>query len=194
MKMAGEKVFHLDVLSVKLNEDFKLAFEEPLDCPPEVSSAAMKILKDRDREAVVVFNLNAAGIPASAHVASVGTLNSSLAHPRELLKASILSNANSIIIGHNHPSGSTEPSREDIELTRRMTKLCSLIQIPLVDHVIIAGGNSCKYFSMFEKGIIKRAANGETYVDEKYLSQVAERSFNYGTKVHKRRAEHSKVR
>lgn len=192
MKMAGERVFHLDVLSVKLNVDYTLFMDEVLDNPSAVAIAAAKLLKDRDREAVVIFNLNSSGKPVSAHVASIGTLNASLAHPRELLKASILSNADSIIIAHNHPSGNTNPSKEDIELTKRMADVCNLIQIPLVDHVII-GGRSGNYLSMYEKGIIRKKSPAETVIDEAAIARVAERSFCYGKSSIRRDDRKSKV-
>ena len=77
-------------------------------------------MSDYDREAIVVLNLNVRGKPINASITSLGTLNSSIAHPREVFKTSILSNAASIILMHNHPSGDCTPSRDDIDMTERM--------------------------------------------------------------------------
>lgn len=77
-----------------------------------------------------------------------------MAHPRELLKASILSNAASIMLIHCHPSGQLLPSKADTMMTDRMNKICELIGIPLVDHVIV-GGDNREFFSFKEKGVIK---------------------------------------
>lgn len=74
--------------------------------------------------------------------------------PREIFKSSILSNATSMILIHNHPSGNLEPSKWDTILTDRMLKLGELIGIPVVDHIIVGGENK-EYFSFKEKGILE---------------------------------------
>jgi DNA repair protein RadC len=68
---------------------------------------------------------------------SQGNLNSSIIHPREVFKNAILSNANSIILVHNHPSGDINPSKEDIEVTKRLREVGNLLGIKVLDHVII---------------------------------------------------------
>lgn len=80
------------------------------------------------------------------------SLNYSLAHPRELLKAAFLSNAASVMLFHNHPSGRLKPSKEDIALTAKMQKLCMLAGIPVLDHIILGGNH--QYFSFREKMIL----------------------------------------
>ena len=84
----------------------------------------------------------------------MGSLNYSMAHPRELLKAGILSNAAGMILAHNHTSGKLLPSEDDVKLTDKMQRVCELVGIPLVDHVIVGGDNS-RYFSFQEKGLVK---------------------------------------
>jgi len=69
---------------------------------------------------------------------SVGTLNSSLVHPREVFKAAIKESANAIILVHNHPSGDCEPSQEDKETTFKIKKVANLLKIKLLDHIIIS--------------------------------------------------------
>ena len=77
---------------------------------------------------------------------SIGTVNVSLAEPREIFKHSILNNAAGIILVHNHPSGDCEPSREDRRLTKRIEKCGELLGIEMYDHVIIGDG----YYSFRE--------------------------------------------
>lgn len=81
----------------------------------------------------------------------VGTLNQSLVHPREVFKEACLISASCIICVHNHPSGSTIPSREDYNLTNNLKEIGNLISIPIIDHIII-GKDS--YYSFFENGDI----------------------------------------
>ncbi len=68
----------------------------------------------------------------------MGTLNSVLVHPREVFKSAILSNASSIILAHNHPSGDPEPSRHDIEVTKRLAEAGNLMGIEVLDHIVVA--------------------------------------------------------
>ena len=82
---------------------------------------------------------------------SVGTLNASIVHPRDVFKIAIKRNANSIILIHNHPSGDTTPSSEDINITNRLIDAGNLIGIKVLDHIII-GDN--KYLSFKEKNLI----------------------------------------
>jgi len=75
------------------------------------------------------------------YVVSIGTLNSSLVHPREVFKPAILSNSASIILSHNHPSGDPTPSSEDISITTRIKEVGKLVGIELLDHIIISTTN-----------------------------------------------------
>jgi len=70
---------------------------------------------------------------------SKGTVSEVAVHPRELFKSALLTNAAALMVAHNHPSGSPEPSQEDIALTARLVDAGKLIGVPVVDHVIIAG-------------------------------------------------------
>lgn len=82
---------------------------------------------------------------------SVGTLNASLVHPREVFKKAIKENIAQIVIAHNHPSGDPKPSEEDISTTKRLVEAGKLVGISIIDHIIITSG---EYFSFKEKGII----------------------------------------
>jgi len=87
----------------------------------------------------------------SIEMVSKGSLNTSIVHPREVLKATILSNSASIILVHNHPSGDSDPSNDDIEITGRIKKACDIFGISLLDHIIIGKNN---YYSFKNKGAL----------------------------------------
>ena len=82
---------------------------------------------------------------------SVGTLNASIVHPRDVFKVAIKRNCNSIILVHNHPSGDVEPSNEDINITRRLVDAGNLLGVSILDHIIIGDD---KYLSFKQKNII----------------------------------------
>lgn len=152
--MGRKNAFKLDVVSVRLVREAPMASDNKIQSPEDAVSLTGAALCEMDREITCVINLRADGMPINCNFASVGALDYSLAHPRELLKSSILSNAHRIILCHNHPSGNLLPSKEDVRLTDRMKKLCDLVGIPLQDHIIIGRDNK-QYFSFLEKGIIK---------------------------------------
>ena len=143
----------LNVVSIRLVKDAPLMSDTPI-CNPE---DAVKLLGEHmcqlDREVLCIVDLKASGIPINCNFISVGAVDQTLAHPREIFKSCILSNAASVLLLHNHPSGKLTPSKEDSMLTDRMLKLCDLIGIPLVDHVIV-GGDNLSYFSFKEKELL----------------------------------------
>ena len=90
-----------------------------------------------DREKLICLMLNAKNVVIGMDIVSVGSLTSSVAHPREIFKSAILKNAASIILSHGHPSGDPTPSREDIQLTERIRQAGEILGIKLLDHIII---------------------------------------------------------
>ena len=108
----------------------------PLTRPSEVVRWLSDVAAS-DREQFVCFHLNARNQVNAMEVVSVGSLNASLVHPRELFKSAILNNAASVVLAHNHPSGDTTPSKEDIALTKRMVEAGELLGIEVMDHVIV---------------------------------------------------------
>lgn len=84
----------------------------------------------------------------------MGALNYSCAVPREIFKSSILSNANGIVLVHNHPSNDLTPSQEDVATTYRMLESCEILGMTFLDHIIVGTDNE-RYFSFREKGIIE---------------------------------------
>lgn len=119
--------------------------------PKDASKLVMDELKVFDKEHLYVIMLNTKNVVIKISDVSVGSLNSSIVHPREVYNEPIVKHAASIIICHNHPSGDPEPSVEDINITKRLTECGKIIGIELLDHIIIGDGT---YISLKEKGII----------------------------------------
>ena len=110
-----------------------------------------QFLGDVDREYFVVACLDTKNRPTAINICHIGTLNSSLVHPRECFKPALLSNAASILVGHTHPSGSSTESREDIEVTKRLVEAGRILGIDVIDHIVLGDG---EYVSLKEKGYI----------------------------------------
>lgn len=140
---------------VKENAGNALFGDKPIDNSEDAAKLiAEKLLRDADREYMIVVCLNTKMKPIAYHIVSIGTINATVVEPREILKPAILSNASSIIMMHNHPSGDTRPSKEDVKITHRMTKACGdIMGIPLLDHIIVGGGeNPQRYYSFRMEG------------------------------------------
>lgn len=129
--------FSLKEVAIRMVEMPPLLSDIPFDGPEEAAKAMADLLKDYDREVFAVVNLKINGQPINMNIVSIGTLDSSLTNPREILKSMVLSNAFAVMLFHNHPSGNLNPSREDFIITNRMNDICDLIGIKLWDHIII---------------------------------------------------------
>lgn len=144
-----KEMHRLNQVAIRMVEMPPLFSEEPMNGPAAAVKVMADTFRDYDREVVAVVNLRADMRPININIASIGALDQSIAHPREILKSTILSNAAAIILVHNHPSGRLAPSVEDIGLTDRMNKICDLIGVKLVDHIIVGPGN--EFYSFQEK-------------------------------------------
>lgn len=122
-----------------------------LSSPRGVFRFMQEFLADADREEFVVLCLNTRNDLLGYNVVSVGSVNASIVHPREVFKAAVLLNAASIVIAHNHPSGDPAPSREDREVTRAIAEAGRILDIPLDDHVIVGEE---RYFSFKDAGLM----------------------------------------
>lgn len=114
----------------------------PANGPGACLDIAERLLNGKDREHFLAIHLDAKHNMTGYEVVSVGTLNSSLVHPREVFKSAILSNSVGIVCVHNHPSGDPAPSSEDKAVCRRLLDSGKLLGIPLVDFLIVASGGS----------------------------------------------------
>lgn len=111
----------------------------PIRGPEDVlAHAAVKRLRSAGREHFVVLLLNARHECVAIDTVSIGSLNASIVHPREVFKPALLGSAASVILLHNHPSGDPEPSEEDIAITKRLVEAGELLGIGVLDHVIVA--------------------------------------------------------
>ena len=113
----------------------------------------MPELREIDREQFCVIALDGKSNVLGKEMISQGTLTASMVHPREVFKGLILANAKTFIACHNHPSGDPRPSREDIEITKRLEKAGELLGIELLDHVIIGHGS---FRSLADSGLLGR--------------------------------------
>ena len=143
--------FKLEKVAVRLVEEPPLLMEEPLDEPEKVVAALAKEIKQYDREVIAILNMCTDSKPINMTIASIGQVESAIACPRDLLKASILSNASGIIMLHNHPSGNLNPSYQDIMLTDKMKIVCDLVGITLLDHIIVGRDEEFFSFKINEK-------------------------------------------
>ncbi|CAJ1001062.1 JAB domain-containing protein [Brevibacillus aydinogluensis] len=109
-----------------------------------------EFLQETDREQFFLLCLNTKNEPTAIHTVSIGSLDSSLVHPREVFKAAILANSASVIVAHNHPSGDPTPSNPDIEVTKKLQEAGELLGITLLDHIIV--GSEGAYCSLKERG------------------------------------------
>lgn len=143
----------VDIVSIKMVKEKSIKYENrKITSPSDAEVLCRSFLGDSDREQLIAISLDTKNQPTNINVVSIGSLNSSIVHPREVFKLAILINANSIIIAHNHPSGDATPSREDINITKRLKECGELIGINLIDHIII--GDEGSFTSLKEKGII----------------------------------------
>jgi DNA repair protein RadC len=120
-------------------------------CSEEVANYYIPLMKDLKKEQFRIVLLNIKNKIMKEILISQGSLTSSIVHPREVLKNAIKESAASIIFIHNHPSGDPEPSIDDIEITNRLCKSCSIIGINVLDHIIVGEGG---YFSFKQKDML----------------------------------------
>ena len=114
--------YEMDRVSIRMVKEPPLLSQNPITGPESAIEILNDYLGDFDREVMAIVNLRTDGKPINMNIMSMGTINASLACPREALKASILSNAAAILLFHNHPSGNLRPSREDIRCTDKLIK------------------------------------------------------------------------
>ncbi len=137
---------------VKVVREPQLPYPKPkIDGPSGAVEILRRQLPLEDREVFVAVLMNARNQVLGINTVSIGSLTTSIVHPREVFKAAILMNAANIILAHNHPSGDPSPSKEDIELTRRLTKAGEILGIEVLDHLILTPTG---YLSLRERGLL----------------------------------------
>lgn len=142
------------ISAVQLVRVFAAPLPEPIiiRSPQDVFSLMEFELRFASKEMFVCLFLNTKNHMIAKEVISIGTLNATLVHPREVFRTAIKRNSAFVICCHNHPSGNSEPSTEDIQITKRLVSVGQLIGIDVLDHIIIAGHS---FVSLREKGLME---------------------------------------
>ncbi|MDB8556644.1 JAB domain-containing protein [Turicibacter sanguinis] len=142
----------INIVSIKMVKESSFLYQtRQILSPNDAYEMIKEQLDGLDREQFIIACLNTKNEPTNISVVSVGSLNKAIVHPREVFKTAILSNAASIMAFHNHPSGETTPSQQDIQLTNRLYEAGELLGIKLLDHLIIGDGT---FTSLKEKGYL----------------------------------------
>lgn len=164
----------LQVVNVRLVKEPSLYSTDKIMSPQDAVNVIAEDLATWDREMFGVLLLKTNGQPIALNICSIGTLDSALVSPREIMKAVVLSSAASCLFIHNHPGSDhaeLAPSQEDRDVTRRLMEACEIIGVRFLDHVIVGAGNS---------GIYSFRAEGE--LDRlKPVGRVWEKDINSNT-------------
>ena len=155
-ELKGNDLTKAQLLTLKAVIEFaRRVLDRGMGTEPSITSPAdvlseLRGIKDKKREYFVAVFLNARNQIIQKEIVSVGTLSSSLVHPREVFSPAVATSAASVILAHNHPSGDVTPSREDIELTRRIVQAGEIMGIEILDHLIVG---SDRFLSMKEANV-----------------------------------------
>ncbi|OFP26751.1 RadC family protein [Staphylococcus sp. HMSC068H08] len=127
----------INIVSLQMVKTGTLSYlKNRISSPEDAAEIMRSFIGNSDREHLILICMNSKNEPTHIQTLSIGSINKKVVHPREIFKAAILSNANSIMLGHNHPSGDVQPSNEDIEATKRLYDVGKLIGIDVLDHII----------------------------------------------------------
>ena len=141
---------NIDIVRLEVVKEKTIEYErESLRNSLDLANIGFKLIGNADREIFLLICLNTKNSIIAAQEISIGSLSSSIVHPREVFKLAILNNSASVAFLHNHPSGNTEPSRDDISITQKLIDSGKLLGINVLDHVIIGNG---AFYSLLEKG------------------------------------------
>lgn len=132
-------------------EAFNEGSKQKINSPEDVYRRIYPRMREQKKEMFIELCLDTKNQVIKEETISIGSLNSNVVHPREVFRTALTESAAHIIVTHNHPSGDPTPSREDIEITKKLTETGKIIGIDVLDHVIIGDG---RHFSMKEAGHI----------------------------------------
>src|SRR5215510_3341591 len=154
-KITKPKPASIPVYKIMLVREGRVpCYNQQIRSSADASTLLHTYLADVDREHFVIILINQKNRVIGINTVSIGSLTASIVHPREVYKSAILSNAASIICGHNHPSTDCQPSREDRAITTRLAECGKLLLIPLIDHVIIS--RTGQYFAFADEKMVDR--------------------------------------
>lgn len=137
-ELSDYKLQQVDV-RLRLQDGPAYYSQRPIENARDAVDILRDVLKELDREWVIVINVDTKLAPINFSIVSIGSINESIASIQNIIKSAILSNSNQILLMHCHPSGSLEPSDPDFQVTRRLVEACKLMDMVLVDHIIVAG-------------------------------------------------------
>lgn len=123
----------------------------PIRGPEDIHRLLAPLVRDAQCEHFYAVYLNARHVVIEIRLISVGSLNASIVHPREVFQPAVALSAAALVIAHNHPSGQTDPSDDDRALTRRLVQVGELLGISIVDHLVVANGS---FTSFKEVGLL----------------------------------------
>lgn len=175
--------YQLQEVNVRLclKEGAVLYSTAPLSHPEAARDVMRDVLKDLDREMVCVVNLDNKMKPINYNVVSIGSIDQSMVPIQNVYKSSILSNAASIMLLHNHPSGDVSPSSPDFDVTKKLVEAGKLMGIPVIDHLIIGGMNGDIYSFRTENPELFTGAPDLEYIRN---NVVAEATVQFGGREH----------
>jgi len=134
--MGSAKITEI-LAALELSKRYLLKSDQPIIDSPEKAVEQLADIRDKKQEYFVCLTLDGANRLIAKRIITIGTLTSSLVHPREVFAEAITDRAASIIVAHNHPSGTLAPSQADIDVTHRLKATGELIDIKLIDHVLV---------------------------------------------------------
>jgi DNA repair protein RadC len=150
---ARPKRSSIPIYRVTLVHEGKMpTYESRIRSSANAYTVLQEFMAGADREMFVAMLLDRKNGVIGLNLVSLGSLSASVVHPREVFKPAILSNASSILLCHNHPSGCPLPSQEDRALTVRLVQAGKLLGIEVLDHIIVGEG---KYFSFADEGLLQ---------------------------------------
>lgn len=152
-KETAKPAKRVDFVSLKMVKESSLLYaRRQIRCAEDAVSLAAPFLEDCDREHFVVIALDTKHQPTHIQVVSVGSLDATIVHPREVFKLAILANASAIICLHSHPSGIPTCSQEDAAVTKRLCESGKILGLDVLDHIIV--GDQGRFESLKAKGLM----------------------------------------
>lgn len=152
LENTANKMKKLSVVSIKMVKESTFPFEtRTIRNPHDVVNLARAFIGDADREVCAMIALDTKNNINAIHIVSIGSLNASIVHPREVMKLCLLANCASYVIFHQHPSGCADPSTEDLVVSSRLKEASEIVGIEMLDFLIIG---ELTHYSMKEHGRI----------------------------------------
>jgi len=152
-KTTKTKQASIPIYRVTLVREGKMpTYESRIRSSASAHTVLQDYLADTDREHFVILMLDQKNQVIGINTVSIGSLTASVVHPREVYKPLILSNAAAVILGHNHPSGDPQPSKEDRAITTRLKEAGTLLGVNVLDHIIVGGDG--RYFSFADENML----------------------------------------